>query len=316
MELSAEQLALILARALPEARIRETRALPGGRYVLALADGTRLQMQLYASTAAAGAAAAALRQLRGEVDLPIPELRASDPEGATVGLPYLLLGNTPGEPLDQVLPQLDNDALYTVGRRLGTIVSRVHRLACTRYGPLDEGGAAATEREYVLARVECDAQRCGELGLLDRRTGSELTSWFTQHFQPVGKQAALVHGGLTPGCILVRRGESDSASGRGAWRVGGILGWEYALGWCPAWEHATWLDAIDDPRYFSLRVGYGNGYDEQSNRAYEQVREHVLVPYRILLMLQRMQAAYATGDLNECGRRRGILRGLMRVLEG
>ena len=73
MELSAEQLAAILARALPDARLRDTRALPGERYALALADGTRLQVQAYASQHEAATAAEALRRLRGEIDLPIPE---------------------------------------------------------------------------------------------------------------------------------------------------------------------------------------------------------------------------------------------------
>lgn len=316
MDLTTEQLAAILARALPDARLRDTRALPGKRYALALADGTRLQVQVYESQEEAATAAEALRRLRGEVDLPIPELRASDPDGATVGVPYLLLGSTPGEPLDQVLPQLDNNALYTIGRRLGTVAARTHRLACDAYGPLVGGETADTERDYALARLRRNTERCAELGLLDRRTGGELLGWFEDNFRPVGKQPALVHGSLHPASILVRRGDGETNSGRGAWRLGSVLGWGAALGWSPAWEHVTWLDTIDDQRFFSLRVGYGNGYDDENARPYEQVREHVLTPYRALLMLERMLAAHAAGDLDECGRRRGVLRGLMRILEG
>jgi len=39
-----------------------------------------------------------------------------------------------------------------------------------------------------------------------------------------------------------------------------------------------------------------------------------LAPYRILLMLDRMQRAYARHDLVEIDRRRGMLKGLLRVL--
>lgn len=307
MVFTAAQLTAILARALPDEQLRASHALPHGRYALELAGGERLEVQQYASAEAAEAAAAALRMLRGEIDLPIPQLHASDPQGATVGAPYLLLSALPGEPLDQALPQIGDDALYQLGRSLGTLASRVHRLACPHYGPLTEGGAES-ERAYVLERVERDVRRCGALGMLDRRTGAELAGWFERHFQPTGRLAALVHGSLSPRCLLVRHSER-------AWKISGVLGWGQALGWSPAWEHVSWLDAADDPRYFSLRVGYGNAYDELTNRTYEQLREHMLAPYRLLLMLERLQAAHAAGNIAECERRRSMLRGLLRVLE-
>ncbi|HNP72463.1 MAG TPA: aminoglycoside phosphotransferase family protein, partial [Kouleothrix sp.] len=254
------------------------------------------------------------RRLRGEIDLPIPQLRASDPDGATVGQPYLLLSDLPGEPLAQALGRIPDDALYQLGRRLGAIAGRIHRLACDSYGALGGSGhTAANEHDYVLARVERATGHCAELGLLDRRSGAALLGWFAREFVPTGRQPALVHGGLGPHTLLVRQG--DTSGTRGAWRVSGVLGWETALGWCPAWEHATWLDTIDEPRYFSLRVGYGNGYDEQNSRTYEQVREHVLAPYRLLLLLDRMQAAHAAGDIAGCERRRSVLRGLMEFLD-
>ena len=308
--LSAEQLATILARALPGERLRETRALPGGRYALALAGGERLQVQLYDTAKAAESAAAALRLLREEIDLPVPQLRASDPQGDTVGQAYLLLSELRGEPLDQALGALDDEALYKLGRALGTALSRVHRLVCEQYGALAGAGpAAADERGYALARLAHDLRHCGELGLLDRRSADELTGWFEHEFTPLGRQPALLHGGLRPSQVLVRAGEV------GGWRITGLLGWGQALGWSPAWDHAAWLDASDAPRLFSLRVGYGNAYDELTNRAYEQVRERVLAPYRMLLMLERMQAAHAAGDIAECERRRGMLRGLMQIVD-
>jgi len=258
-----------------------------------------------------GATAAALRLLRGEVDLPIPQLRAGDTQGETVGAPYLLLSDVAGEPLDQALPRIADEQLYQLGRRLGETICRVHRLICERYGSLvaADPGASGGERGYALTRLEDDVRRCGELGLLDRRTGAELVAWFEREFSPVGRQPALVYGGLSPRNILV------APSDRG-WRIGGLLGWEHALGWSPAWDHVILLDATDDPRFFGLRVGYGNGYDESTGRTYEQVREHALTPYRMLLMLQRTRESYARGDIADCERRRGVLRGLMRFLEG
>jgi hypothetical protein len=309
MALTKPQLEAILARALPGEKLREWRALADDRYAIAVAGGERLNVQVYGSPSDAGAAAEALRLLRGEVDLPLPQLRASDTAGETVDAPYLLLSDMAGEPLEQALPRIGDEQLYKLGRRLGETLCRVHRLVCERYGRLSgETIEADDERGYVLARLDRAVRRCGELGLLDRRTGAELAEWFDQYFKPAGRQPALIHGALGPRAILVQQG-------RQGWRISGLTGWGQSIGWSPAWEHVTLLDASEDARYFSLRVGYGNGYDDNTPRTYEQVREHALAPYRILLMLDRMEQAYAGGDIGQIDRRRGVLKGLMRFLD-
>ncbi|HEX5691131.1 MAG TPA: hypothetical protein VFX76_14050, partial [Roseiflexaceae bacterium] len=114
-----------------------------------------------------------------------------------------------------------------------------------------------------------------------------------------------VCGGLRPDAILVRRSENR-------WSLSALLGWEQALGWSPAWDHTTFLDAAAGPRWFGLRVGYGNSYDETTTRAYEQVREHALRPYRMLLALQRLGES---NDSAQRGRLRDLLKGLMRAAE-
>jgi aminoglycoside phosphotransferase (APT) family kinase protein len=308
MPLTQQQLEAIVARAFPGERLAESRALAEDRYALSLPSGERLAVQVYASAEAAATATAALRMLRAEVDLPIPLLRASDPQGETIGAPYALLSELSGTPLEQALPQIDGEQLYTIGRKLGAALCRVHRLICDYYGALsgDDQHTFADERTYGMARLERELEQCGALGILDRHTAAETRDWFEREFQPVGRQAALVCGGLAPSTILVRQSESR-------WWISGLLGWEHALGWSPAWEHVTFLDATNSPRYFGLRVGYGNGYDEQTSRAYEQVREHALAPYRALLALQRMREAYA--DRAERTRRREILKGLLRAAE-
>jgi aminoglycoside phosphotransferase (APT) family kinase protein len=309
MILTTEQLSSIVARALPDERLRDARALAADRYRLILAGGERLLVQVFGSAAAAATAAEALRLLRGEFDLPLPQLRASDADGATVGVPYLLIGELSGEPLTQVLPQFSEDQLYQLGRQLGDIMYRVHRLGCEQYGSLDgDQVASGDERGYVLERLARDIQSCGASGLLDPQDGEELTEWFERNFKPAGRQPALVHGALSMDRLLVRQSRAN-------WQIAGLLGWDSALGWSPAWDHVTWLDATDDPRCFGLRVGYGNAYDEKTARTYEQVREHALAPYRMLLLLQRMREASEAGQLGEATRRREVLRRLVQVLD-
>src|SRR5262245_58389268 len=117
MALTRQQLETILARALPGENLREWHALADDRYAIAIAGGERLNVQVYASPGEAAAAAEALRLLRGEVDLPIPQLRASDVAGEITGAPYLLLSDMPGEPLEQALARIGDEQLYKLGRR-------------------------------------------------------------------------------------------------------------------------------------------------------------------------------------------------------
>jgi aminoglycoside phosphotransferase (APT) family kinase protein len=310
MTLTDAQLQVIVEHALPGTRLREASALADDRYRLMLVGGERLHVQTFASGDAALTMATALRQLLAEVDLPIPQLRASDPNGTVVGQPYVLCGELAGEPLEQALPRIGEEQLYALGRRIGEVLYRVHRLVCAGYGALAGGGnpTADNERDYVLARLSQELAACDEHDLLDQPTREELHDWFTSEFKPVSRQAALICAGLTPRTLLVRQRE-------GRWWLSGVLGWEHALGWSPAWDHVTFLDAADDPQFFSLRVGYGNGYDEHTGRAYEQVREHALTPYRLLLALRRLHRAHADGAIAECERRRAVLHALMRSLE-
>ncbi|HEU4327175.1 MAG TPA: hypothetical protein VFS21_28805 [Roseiflexaceae bacterium] len=311
MTLSTAQLTAIVARALPGERLAEWQPLAGARYALALAGGERLQLHLFDDQGSAAAAVAALRLLRGEVDLPVPQLRAADATGETVGTPYALTAPLAGEPLLSLLDRLPEQALYDLGRRLGELVARVHRLAAGTFGALapEAGPHAADERAYVLARLEQDLTRCEGLGLLNRQSASALRSWFTTGFQPVERPAALLHGAIAPDVVLVRQAE-------GGWRLGGLIGWDQALGWSPAWEHVAFLEHAADPRLFGLRVGYGNGYDEQTQRAYEQLREPMMAPYRLLLALRRAALAHEHGDFAAAERARNGALGLLRVLAG
>lgn len=307
MTLTPDQLEQIVARACPGRRLAGSQPLARGRWALELAGGEQLHLHLFDSPAEAATATAALRLLRGEVDLPVPHLRAADTGGGLAGRPYALTSALPGEPLGALVGRLPEQALYDLGRRLGELAGRLHRVAPGRFGALapEAGAQAEDERGLAQARLEADLERCGALGLLSRQGAEAIRAWFAQMLQPVARPPALLHGGLRPELILVRRAESG-------WRLSGLLGWEGALAWSPAWEHVVFLDGCADPRLFSLRVGYGNAYDDQTRRTYEQVREPVLRPYRMLLALRRTAEAHERGDFAAAERARN---GALTLLE-
>ena len=289
MELSQAQLEAIASHA--GERLKEYRVHPGGRYTLGLPGGDRLTLLTFATPQAATAARAAIDMLRGEVDLPLPQARMHDAAGLVGGAPWLLTNELAGEPLSAVLQRIPDDQLYKLGRRLGEIAYRIHRVACAHYGALvrHDDAAADDERSYVLARVEIATAEAQRAWRLADDTAAVIRSSFERTFHPPGTQPALVWGGFAPESVLVRQ------AGEG-WSVSGLTDAKDASGGSPAWEHTLLFDAFDARRYFSVRVGYGNAYDLETRRAYEQVREVALRPYRALLSLERL-ATSAPSDL-------------------
>lgn len=306
MNLTYQQLTTISARAFPGDQLREGRGVGSNRYELHLAGGDRLFVLGYETQAEAQTAATALRLLRGEFDLPLPQLRAADEQGETVGLPYVLVSGIEGQPLAEMREHVPDGQLYAIGQQLGEAAQRIHRLSTPYFGTLVGSTGEADERAYAIVRLEQGLAACRQIGLLNNAAVEAMRDWFAATFRPSSKQAALVHGNLSPETVLVRR---IGAS----WKLGGIVGWERALGWSPAWEHANLFEATDPMPDFSLRVGYGNGYDERTQRTYEQVREIVMVPYRALLLLEQIEVRHIAGDSRGAARAKQALLNLMQM---
>ena len=308
MPLTREQLNAVVYEAFPGSGLQEVQQVSVTRYALTLSDGEQLSLHVYNTASEASNAAAALRKLRGEVDLPIPLPYAVETTGTLVGQPYLLTSQVNGDPLGAVLPRMSDEQLYVVGRRLGEIIGRVHHIVVAGYGDLsDDVARTDDEQEYMRQRVEQHIDICVRLGLLNVQTADEVRQWFANNFMPVSRKPSLLHGNLGLRTILVRATASS-------WQLSGLIGWEHAVGWSPAWEHTVFLNVTDAPQFFGLRVGYGTAYDEQTRRTYEQVREHMLLPYRMLLALQRMHETLQMGEYAESARYRNALLNRVRAL--
>ncbi|MEI8308875.1 MAG: phosphotransferase [Chloroflexales bacterium] len=306
------QLEQILAHALPSARLGGVASLGQRTLLLALDGRRRVVLRLGADADAwAGdplaAEAAALTALRAEIDLPLPELLAYD-DGAGVGTPYLLCSHLEGVPLPDALAEIDEDGRYGLGRELGAILARVHSYLAASYGPLNpeappnsrrapaQPGAQpesrTDDREYLTTRVERGIAAALAAGNLDGTAADGLRGWLAANQAGSGQSASLVHGDLRPERVLLRRRE-------GGWRVAGLVGWGYAHGWRPAWDHAALMSHFVGPDYFGLRVGYGNAYDETTERRYDQLREFALLPFRLALFLETGRADLAVGLIGQ-----------------
>lgn len=279
----------------------DARQLGEHTHALSLSD----QRQVVVRLGDVAAEEAALRKLASEIDLPVPELLGSNHDGSVAGQPWLLRSYLAGTPLPDVIATLDEGARYALGRRLGEIMARVHTLACERYGVLVGKDPYATTRDdlaYTSLRAEAAIARVDQLvalpqpgapntdpePLLPTQLVADLRAWFAQQYDATGRKAALVHGDLRPEHILVRQAR-QTANAR--FQISGVLSWKHALGWAPGWDHVCLLETASDSAYFGLRVGYGESYDEVTQRMAEQVREYALLPYRLILELEALAAA-------------------------
>lgn len=310
------QLDRIVARAMPGARLLGAEPL-GERSLRLELGGARPAVLRLGGPPDPGAGdpliaeAVALRALRAEIDLPLPELLAHDLEGAD-GAPYLLTSYIEGVSLPEALPALDEDQRYAVGRALGGALARVHTYVAAAYGALDPAAPPAPEREppagraealdeaddadvrYLRARLDAAIAAAAEAGELDAAAAARVGAWVAGNLAGTGRPACLVHGDLRPSRLLLRR------RGRG-WALAGLTGWGFAMAWRPAWDHVGVMEHFAGDDYFGLRVGYGNAYDATTERRYDQLREFALAPFRLALFLEACRPDLALALIREGG---------------
>lgn len=313
MQIADAQLARIVAHALPGAQLLDAQPL-GDRTLRLDFRGRRPAVLRLAAPAdlwagdPLAAEAAALSALRAEIDLPLPELLAHDLAGAS-GAPYLLTSYLEGMSLIEALPAMGQEARYELGRALGALLARVHQYGGP-YGPLDPDAPPELARDepppppdedavglveldspdvdYLRRRILGDLELALAAGELDAAGAGRLRAWAEGNLAGTGRPATLVHGDLRPERLIVRRRE------RG-WAIGGLTGWGFAQAWRPAWDHAGLAEHFAGEPYFDLRVGYGNAYDETTERRYDQTREFALAPYRVALFLEAGRPDLALG---------------------
>ena len=311
MQLSDTQLSRIVAHALPGARLLGAEPLGERTLLLELREARRAVLRLAApADPGAGeplrAELLALTALRAEIDLPFPELLAHDLAGAS-GEPYLLTSYLEGMTLIEATPTMDEEQRYDVGRAIGAALARVHAHTTLAYGALDPAAPPTVRAEldpainaagellappddedvrYFGARLDAALRAAQAADELDAHGAAQLHAWADANLAGTGRPACLVHGDLRPERVLLRRRERR-------WSLAGLTGWGFAQAWRPGWDHAAMLEQFAGPEQFGLRVGYGNAYDETTERRYDQLREFALRPYRLVLFLEAGRADLA-----------------------
>lgn len=244
-----------------------------GETFVAESAGERTVVRIYATRGAARGPNAAevdagvLRLVRGLVPVPdVLEVRRADPSAGTPAL--LVTSWLPGTRLDEVLPRADDDLAGTLGRNVGSVLSRLAQMPMLRAGSFVDGelriGPMPPAAEDLPAWVEEHAgsgpladwgasDRDGLLGVAER----------AQDLLYRTTRTCLVHSDLNPKNVLV-----ETTTGE----VTGLVDWEFAHAGSPFTDLGNLLrferrPAFADPVVAAYQAGVVDAPDDLLDRA-------------------------------------------------
>jgi len=235
--------------------------------LVTLGNLTSLSVWYYRQAAHAQTVVRALQLLHGESG--IPQLWAADPHGRISGQSAVIVDAPQGQPLANLAGRLNHDQAYAVGRQLGTLVSRVHLTQCEAHGSLVAGARFDAGQAHLLARFAESGIRLQEAGIASASDINEMHTLLAALSADTQGAPVLICGDIDPQSVLVERvGKSL--------QVRQLTSWSSAFAGRPAAEHVRLLDRFGGADWFSLRVGYGEAYDESVQRPTDQLRESAM----------------------------------------
>ena len=232
--LTPEEARALLAVAAPGRAIRTMAPLTAGlantNYRVEL-DGppSPVVLRLYARDAAACAREERLlRLVAGAV--PTPTVLYADPDATYFRLPWMLMTWVEGVPLPEALASLPPDEAPSLAAALGATAAAIGSLPFPASGFFGPDLAIADPLDPPTEMTHTQLQRLLFEGRAGERLGAELTarlwSLVEEHIAELDALAgriSLVHSDFRDSNLLVARELS------GAWRVSGVLDWEFAF---------------------------------------------------------------------------------------
>jgi Ser/Thr protein kinase RdoA (MazF antagonist) len=267
--LSHEQLTILVRKAFPSANIVSSAFAPaedsGPCYYLQLSNQMEATLQLYIGPAAAHIADKEVRLLRlvtSETGVPVPRVLHADEslpptaEFADQAYPWALLTRLPGRPLSEVVSDLDDGQLDSLGYEVGRYLAHIHQIPLDEFGELFSPGPfdSPQEKAYVLACANHLIDECAAETLLDERTSTALRTRFAEATILVRPRACLLHGDFHLGNVIAEQGATG-------YHVTGILDFAHAHSGSPEYDVGK-LFADRAGERPALRKGFLDGYTE------------------------------------------------------
>ncbi len=225
-----------------------------------------------------------LRLLTSETGVPVPRVLHFDDSGATLDHPWSLHTRLPGRPLADVVNEMGEAELESIGYEMGRYLGRIHQI------PLDEFGdffvpdplSNVAEKGHFIARAAQCMERCARAGLLSEWLSGRLEEIFAQTSFLSRRRACLIHGGYREDNIIVEWGATG-------YHVTGVLDFEQARGGSPEQDmSALFLWSFADAP--TLKKGFLDGYAE-SGRLDADFWERLRL-YQALTCLESLATAH------------------------
>lgn len=257
-----------------------------------LGDGSERTVWWYRTPQQAHTTVRALQIIHGQQAAPV--LVAADVRGQICQQSAVVVATPAGAPLATIQHRLHAEHLHALGRQLGDLIADVHAHALPHYGSLIAGGQHSHDA-WLAAKCDEAAQRLIDGGVATWADCDRLRAVIHTTLPGDSRPACLVHGSLGPEDIWVEKtGQS--------YRITTLTGWNAAFGGRPAADHVRLHDACAEPHWLPLRVGYGETYDERSQRPADQLRERSLLPERLVWMAMRAGSAALRAQRDEAAR--------------
>jgi aminoglycoside phosphotransferase (APT) family kinase protein len=298
MEISPETIEQLVRQAFPQASVVSCRPLESGvtnrsaersrqslNYALQLQNPTtEIALRVYQPDTPQGRLDKEMYVLRvamPETGVPTPRVIHFDDSRTLVDRPYAVLNLLPGEPLQKVLPHMDELDQEAVGYEMGRYLVKLHSIPLEQFGEFlgQDPLASASEKAYTVARVTEWLDICERNDLLDEPAIAELRR-FVERTRTLNRESAcFVHGDYHQGNVIVKEGVAG-------FHVTGVFDFEHAQGWSPEWDMATLLSRVSD-EHPALAKGFLDGYADTAGLPqdlWERLRVYQAVVYIALVV--------------------------------
>ena len=211
----------------------------------------------------------------------VPHVLVIDTSKAQVPYPYLVMTHVPGQPMSEVLPELNTTDKLDLIRQLGEVVGRIHALSFDPESMPEEavrwGGARESIRENLVTLTED-----GRMTPRAARRVEELLDVYDSLLTEAEEAKVFLHGD-----IAFRNTHVQRSSGR--WQVTGLVDGELS-GFGPRGRELRVLEPLDfRPLALpGMRAAFLDGYGPRFSRtayklAYLDVELCPMYPNEVLL---------------------------------
>lgn len=217
-----------------------------------------------------------LELLTSETGVPVPRVLHFDDSGALLPQPWILYTRLPGQPLSDVIDEMDEWALGAIGYEMGRYLAHIHQIPLETFGDPFAGqeGTFEQEKDFVLDLADRCLMTCIAAQSLQPAQADHIRRVFETTTVLNQAQACLIHGDYIPDNIIVEFSVTD-------FHITGVLDLAQATGSSPEHDMSR-LFNLHFQAAPSLQKGFLDGYTESAEikaHFWERIKVYRLLSY-------------------------------------